>query len=134
MDLTITGRLFRLEELIKGEGQRGPWTKQAFIIETIETYAKKIVFTAWNERVDTLTNFRIGEVLQVSFRPESREYNNRWYTDLIAWKIETVGNIPANSVSSSTTSPTSNDIPETSAPQDVEETDLSISDDGDMPF
>jgi hypothetical protein len=130
MDLTITGKLLRLEELIKGEGQRGPWTKQAFIIETIETYAKKIVFTAWNERVDALTTFRTGDVLTVSFRPESREYNNRWYTDLIAWKIETVGGI--NATSSTTTSPRSNEIPDKPESQEAE-VDLG-GDDGDMPF
>ena len=26
----------------------------------------------------------------VSFNPESREYNERWYTDLRAWKITDV--------------------------------------------
>lgn len=30
---------------------------------------------------------RVGERIRISFRVESREYNERWYTDLTAWRI-----------------------------------------------
>jgi len=29
--------------------------------------------------------------LQIDFDIESREYNNKWYTDIKAWKIEVAG-------------------------------------------
>lgn len=33
-------------------------------------------------------NWAASEILIVSFNVESREYNQKWYTDLRAWKIE----------------------------------------------
>jgi hypothetical protein len=45
---------------------------------------------------------QIGNLLQIDFDIESREYNNKWYTDIKAWKIELTGtstqNIPNNEV------------------------------------
>ena len=35
-----------------------------------------------------LVNYSEGELLKVSFNVESREYNQKWYTDLRAWRIE----------------------------------------------
>jgi hypothetical protein len=34
---------------------------------------------------------QIGNLLQIDFDIESREYNNKWYTDIKAWKIEVAG-------------------------------------------
>jgi hypothetical protein len=36
-----------------------------------------------------VSNLQTGQTVKVSFNPESREYNGKWYTDLRAWKIET---------------------------------------------
>ena len=39
------------------------------------------------KQTDLLKQLNEGELVVVSFNPESREYNERWYTDLRAWKI-----------------------------------------------
>ena len=33
----------------------------------------------------------MSNLLQIDFDIESREYNNKWYTDIKAWKIELAG-------------------------------------------
>jgi hypothetical protein len=33
---------------------------------------------------------QISNLLQIDFDIKSREYNNKWYTDIKAWKIELV--------------------------------------------
>ena len=50
----------------------------------------------WGDKVDTLANFNIGDMVTVSFDIESREFNGRWYTDVKAWKIEAAQVAPIN--------------------------------------
>jgi hypothetical protein len=40
------------------------------------------------DKVEDLNGFREGEILKVSVNIESREFNQRWYTDVRAWRIE----------------------------------------------
>ena len=90
MSLEIKGKLIKKLPEQTGEGKFGKWIKQDFIIETQDQYPKKICFSAWGDKTDSLKKFSEGTVLVVSFNPESREYNERWYTDLRAWKITDV--------------------------------------------
>ena len=99
MALEITGRIVKVLSAQTGTGKNGSWTKQDFIIETSEQYPKKICCSAWGDKVDALKNYSTGDVVKVSFNLESREYNERWYTDVRAWKIE--GGVAATSSSSS---------------------------------
>jgi hypothetical protein len=36
-------------------------------------------------------SFKPGDLVDVSFDVESREYNGRWYTDVKAWKMASKG-------------------------------------------
>jgi hypothetical protein len=40
------------------------------------------------DKVSELASYSEGEILKISFNLESREYNQRWYTDIRAWRIE----------------------------------------------
>ncbi len=87
MNLEITGKLIKKLPEQTGEGKFGKWIKQEFIIETQDQYPKKICFSTWGDKTDFLKKVSEGDIITVSFNPESREYNERWYTDLRAWKI-----------------------------------------------
>jgi hypothetical protein len=87
MSFEINCKLIESLPVQTGEGARGPWTKQTFIAETIETYPKKIAFLAFNEPVQQLKTIHPGTTMKVNFRVESREYNGRWYTDIRAVSI-----------------------------------------------
>lgn len=97
MALEITGLLNKLLPEERGAGANGEWVKRNFVIETRENYPKKICFAAWGERAAQMNQYREGMELKVSFDPQSREYNGRWYTDLKAWKIEAVGGASSGS-------------------------------------
>jgi hypothetical protein len=93
MNLEIEGKIIQIMPEQTGSGQRGKWIKQEFVIETSDQYPKKICFSAWGDKTDILKQLSEGESVIVSFNPESREYQNKWYTDLRAWKIiKTSGN------------------------------------------
>jgi len=94
MSLEITGTLKKIMPEVTGEGKFGKWIKQEFVIETKDQYPKNICFSAWGDKTDALKNLNEGETITVSFNPESREYNGRWYTDLRAWKISKAGSAP----------------------------------------
>ena len=88
MALEIAGRVIQLLPEQTGTGKNGPWTKHDFVIETGEQYPRKVFFSAWGDKAGLVKSLQQGAFVKVSFNIESREFNNRWYTDLRVWKIE----------------------------------------------
>lgn len=70
------------------------WQKATFVIDQPSNNPnyptpKKACITTMNANViATLQQFPIGTPLKVAVSVESREYNGRWFTDVIAFKIE----------------------------------------------
>ena len=79
--MQIIGKLIQRNEPVTGTSQRGEWKKMEIIIETIETYPKKVCIICWNERVDEANAFELGKTLAIDISIESREYNGKYYTD-----------------------------------------------------
>jgi hypothetical protein len=90
MSLQISGKLIQLLPLQTGESKNGTWKKQDIIIETQAQYPKKVCISIWGDKINE-SILKVGNMLNISFDIESREYNGRWYTDIKAWKIESVG-------------------------------------------
>ncbi len=95
MNLEVSGHVFKILPELTGQGRNGVWVKREFVIETEEQYPRKISFSTWGDKTAELKNLEVGDKVKVSFNAESREYNERWYTDLRAWRIEkeTVANV-----------------------------------------
>jgi hypothetical protein len=91
--MEITGKIIKILPLQVGEGKNGTWKKQEFVIETSAQIARKVCFSLWGDKIDQF-NLHEGEETEVSFDLESREYNNRWYTEAKAWKIVKKGTGP----------------------------------------
>jgi len=89
--MEITGKLLEKLPQQKGEGRKGPWVKQQFIIETQEQYPRKVCIMLWGDKTQDLESMSIGDTLKVSVNIESREYNGKWYTDVKAWRMEKQG-------------------------------------------
>ncbi len=88
--MEITGKLLQLLPPQTGQGKNGTWKKQEFIIETGDTYPKKVCLAIWGDKID-IGKVAIGSSVTVSFDAESREYNGRWYTDLKAYALKAGG-------------------------------------------
>ena len=114
--MEITGQLIKLLPVQTGTGQKGNWIKQEFVVETMDQYPKKVCMGAWGDIAAGMDQYSPGEKLKISFNPESREYNEKWYTELRAWKIERTGG-SANKketkqeVQENTTSTNDSDLP-----------------------
>ena len=84
--MDISGKILQLLPVQTGQGRNGTWKKQEFILETGDNYPKKVCIAVWGDKID-MSAFKEGDMVDVSFDVESREYNSRWYTDVKAWKI-----------------------------------------------
>lgn len=88
MALEINGTLLSKFPVQSGTSARGEWAKQEFLLETSDNFRKKVLISAWGaDLISVLSGCKEGEVLNISFNIESREYNQRWYTDVRAWRI-----------------------------------------------
>jgi len=88
MAMEVLGKMIKVMEPVTGEGKNGGWVKQEFVIETFETYPKKVCCSAWGDKTEQLARFPVGTDVKVSINIESREYNDRWYTEVRVWKID----------------------------------------------
>lgn len=84
--MDISGKILQMLPLQTGQGKNGQWKKQEFILETADTYPKKVCIAVWGDKID-MSGVTPGAQVTVSFDVESREYNGRWYTDVKAWKV-----------------------------------------------
>lgn len=93
--MEIKGKIIHVLPLQSGVGKASgkEWKKQEYVLETQETYPKKVCFNLFGDRIDQ-NPVQIGDDVTVSFDLESREFNGRWYTDVRAYRIEKVAGMP----------------------------------------
>jgi hypothetical protein len=97
MALDITGKILQIMPPTSGTSKAGKdWVKQEFVIETQETYPKKVCISLMGDKTQELSKFAPGSEVKVSLNLESREYNGKWYTNVNAWRIEAAGNGSSN--------------------------------------
>ena len=88
--MEITGKLVEILPIQTGEGKNGSvWKKQNIILEmegTDVTFPRKLCVGLWNDKI--IPDLLEGSTLKVSFEIDSKEYNNRWYTNLWASNVE----------------------------------------------
>ena len=84
--MNITGKIIDLMPLQTGMSKNGQWRKQDIVIETEGQYPKKVCVSIWGDKINE-SHLVIGNILDISFELESREFNGKWYTDVKAWKI-----------------------------------------------
>lgn len=83
----IKGILKEVGELRTGQTSRGEWRRQQFIIE-VGDYKDPVAFEAWGEAINTLADINPGTAVEVTFSLRSRQWNDRWFTDINAVQIE----------------------------------------------
>ena len=100
--MEITGKIIVALPEMSGTSKAGnPWKKREYVLETQETYPKKVHFDFFGERADQYP-LAVGDMVRLSFDIDSREYNGRWFTSIRGWKADkvdasapTAGEIPA---------------------------------------
>jgi hypothetical protein len=88
--MDINGKIIKLLDKQTGQGKNGTWEKQEYVLETEGQFPKKVCFNLWGDRIAKFS-LKEGDIVTVSFDLESREFNNRWYTDVRAWNVAKKG-------------------------------------------
>tara|TARA_B100001093_G_scaffold49800_1_gene42321 strand:- start:3345 stop:3713 length:369 start_codon:yes stop_codon:yes gene_type:complete len=92
-DLKFQGEITKISEVQEGVSKKGTnWKKLGFIVTSKGEYQDDVYFTVFGEeKVDNFMKYnKVGQMVEVSFNINCREYNDRYYTDLNAWKVFTV--------------------------------------------
>lgn len=85
----IIGKILKVLPVVEGENSRGRWVRGGFVIEYGDEYPRMAAFTVHGQDlVDMLSLYYKGILVQVNYQPESREFNDRWYTELRCFSFD----------------------------------------------
>ena len=95
--MEIKGQITHVLDPITGSGANGDWKKQTFVLQTEGQYPKSIAFDVFNDKIAAPKK---GQNVTVGINLESREYEERWFTNAGAWtcKVNEVQNNVQNNV------------------------------------
>jgi hypothetical protein len=122
--MDITGTVVTVLPEQRFNGKNGEVVKNQFVIEHGGQYKKKAVFSVLGEDKWKQMNVVQDADVQVSFDIDAREWNGRWFGELMAWRVQ---NISGQQQASASASPTP--APQAQIPQDG-----SHVDDENLPF
>lgn len=66
------------------------WKAQEYVIENHDQYPKKMCFEVFGSEKIEQFNIQMGEELTVSFDIDARQWNDRWFNSIRAWRVERV--------------------------------------------
>jgi len=76
------------------------FTKREFVVTTQEQYPQDVKFECIQDRVNLLDGMSVGDEINVHFNVKGREYNEKYFVNLQAWKIDKVAQEQAGGGSS----------------------------------
>lgn len=94
--MEIVGKIIVALPEVTGTSKAGkPWKKREYVLETQDNYPSKVFFNFFGDKADQYP-LTVGQVIRLYFDINSREFNERWYTDISGWKAEPAdGTTPA---------------------------------------
>ncbi len=89
MALELTGKLVeKFEEQQISE----KFKKREFVVETSENnFTEQIKFELVQDRTDIIDPYKIGEDIKVSFNLKGRKWNDKYFVNVQAWRIDRIG-------------------------------------------
>ncbi len=118
--MKITGVL---KEVMETKTFDSGFKKREFVVTVIDgKYDQDICFELLADHVDMIENFTIAGEITVLFNIRGREYNGRYFNNLVAWKME------------GDTSGKKDDMPEKYEPKIENKETTTLAGDDDLPF
>lgn len=122
--MDITGTVITILPEQRFNGKNGEVVKNQFVIEHGGQYKKKAVFGVLGEDRWKQMNVVQGADVQVSFDVDAREWNGKWFGELMAWRVQNVSGQQQSAVQNA------QPAPHTDIPQDG----THVENDDDLPF
>lgn len=86
--MELQGKVIAVLPARSGVSARGEWKSQSFVIETHDSFPRKMVFDVFGEERLTRFNIQLGQEVNVSFDIDAHEYNGRWFNNIRAWNVQ----------------------------------------------
>jgi hypothetical protein len=71
-----------------GKATGNEWKAQEYVIESHEQYPKKMCFEVFGGDKIQQFNIQLNEEITVSFDIDARQWQDRWFNSIRAWKVE----------------------------------------------
>ena len=88
--MDLQGKVIAALNVRTGTSARGEWKAQDFVIETHESYPRKMAFTVFGEDRLQRFNIQIGQEVYVSFDIDAHEYQGRWFNSIRAFDVRQI--------------------------------------------
>lgn len=88
--MELQGKVIAVLPARSGVSARGEWKSQSFVIETHDSFPRKMVFDVFGEERLTRFNIQLGQEVNVSFGIDAHEYNGRWFNNIRAFDVRLV--------------------------------------------
>lgn len=88
--MELQGKVIAVLPARSGVSARGEWKSQSFVIETHDSFPRKMVFDVLGEERLTRFNIQLGQEVNVSFDIDAHEYNGRWFNNIRAFDVRLV--------------------------------------------
>ena len=91
--MEFTGKIIHIGQERGGVSKTtgNEWKVQEYVIEDHSQYPKKMCFEVFGTDRINQFNIQMGEELTVSFDIDARQWQDRWFNTIRAWKVERVG-------------------------------------------
>ena len=98
--MRLIAKFVKSLDKVEGETDRGAWVRGGMVVRTIGDNERLVALTTFGEDKTKLTqSFKTDDIVEVNFVPESREFGEKWFTDLRLISARTLGNAPEKEVS-----------------------------------
>ena len=89
--MEFTGKIIAILQPRGGVSKTGnEWKAQEYVIEDHGQYPRKMCFDVFGADKIEQFNIQMGEELTVSFDVDARQWQDRWFNSIRAWKVERV--------------------------------------------
>lgn len=89
--MEFTGKIIAILPPRGGVSKTGnEWKVQEYVIEDHGQYPRKMCFDVFGADKIEQFNIQMGEELTVSFDVDARQWQDRWFNSIRAWKVERV--------------------------------------------
>lgn len=85
--MEITGKIIAVLEEKSGIAKSGnAWRTQEYVLEIPGNYPKRVCFEVFGANIDTFAIIN-GEDLTASIDIDARQWQDRWFNSIRAWKV-----------------------------------------------
>ena len=87
--MELSGKVIAILPAKGGISRNGnEWKAQEYVIETHDQYPRKMLFDVFGADKIQQFNIQMGEEITVQFDIDARQWNDRWFNSIRAWRID----------------------------------------------